>query len=85
MHNCATGYAREIADGESFFYVVFEGEELKAMLEISNPARAAIDQLKGPRNTEVSTELSAAVQSWWKSRQRPGESVENTVQLALAS
>ena len=85
LHNCATGFARGIADGGSFFYVVYEGDELKAMLEISNPARAAIDQLKGSRNTEVSTELSAAVQSWWGTRKRPGVSEETTQPLALAS
>ena len=93
LHNCATGYAREIADGESFFYVVFEGEELKAMLEISNPTRAAIDQLKGSRNTEVSTELRAAVDSWWGTRKRPTDDTAITTgstgdplqPLALAS
>ena len=35
LHNCATSYAHGVADGSCFIYVVFEGDELKAMLELS--------------------------------------------------
>ena len=86
FHNCATSYAHKIADGECVFYVVFEGEDLKAMLEISGVGRAAIAQLKGLRNSEVSAELRAAVDSWRNTCKRPTEPVEDTVRpLALAS
>ena len=78
LHNCATQYAHQIADGNCFFYVVFEGDELKAMFEIkptvlTRNSRAnggnirsgvRTTQLQGPRNSEVSEELKTAVDSW---------------------
>ncbi len=67
LHNCATSYAHQIANKTCFFYVVFEGDELKAMLEIKPGGRGvSVSQLQGPRNSEVSTELQAAVDSWRK-------------------
>ena len=86
FHNCATGYAHEVAKGSCFIYVVFEGDELRAMLEITGKARtrANLSQLKGPRNIEVSEELRAAVHTWWESAKRPTTD-ETAEPLALAS
>ena len=85
FHNCATSYAHDVANGKSFIYVVFEGDELRAMLEIDKHgrSRANLGQLKGPRNVEVSAELRAAVDSWWESCKHPTESTIEP--LALAS
>ena len=67
FHNCATSYAHDIANGRCFLYVVFEGDDLKAMLEIIRKGRgASVDQLKGLRNSEVSEELTTAVNTWFK-------------------
>jgi hypothetical protein len=67
FHNCATSYAHNIANGHCFLYVVFEGGDLKAMLEIIRKGRgASVDQLKGLRNSEVSEELKTAVNTWFK-------------------
>ena len=82
FHNCATSYAHDVANGKSFIYVVFEGDELRAMLEIEKRGsrRASLGQLKGPRNIEVSAELRTAVDSWWDTCKRP-----TAEPLALAS
>jgi len=67
FHNCATSYAHNIANGHCFLYVVFEGGDLKAMLEIIRKGRgASVDQLKGLRNSKVSEELETAVNTWFK-------------------
>ena len=84
LHNCATQYAHQIADKNCFFYVVFEGDELKAMIEISNSERGiTMSQLKGPRNSEVSTELKVAVDSWRKTCKAPEKSQPVEVSEAL--
>jgi len=75
FHNCATSYAHDIAKGRCFLYVVFEGDDLKAMLEIIRKGRGAcVDQLKGLRNSEVSEELKSAVDAWWKECKPPVKS-----------
>ncbi len=75
LRNCATSYAHQFADESCFLYVVFEGDTLKALLEISNRGRGVgVSQLLGPRNSEVSTELKAAVDFWWKECKRPAKS-----------
>ncbi len=67
FRNCATSYAHNIANGHCFLYVVFEGGDLKAMVEIIRKGRgASVDQLKGLRNSEVSEELKTAVNTWFK-------------------
>ncbi len=86
FHNCATQYAHQIADESCFFYVVFEGDELRAMVQIAknNNGRIGVSQLQGPRNTEVSTELKAAIDAWRKTckspeKSRPVEASEATL------
>ena len=75
FHNCATSYAHRIADENCFLYVVFEGEDVKAMLEIeSDEAGVRMGDLKGPRNNEVSGELRAAADTWWDERKCPAKS-----------
>ncbi len=75
LHNCATSYAHQIANENCFFYVVFEGDDLKAMFEIQSGGRGArMAQLQGPRNSEVSAELKTAVDSWCKTCKRPAKS-----------
>ena len=77
FHNCATSYAHDIANGHCFLYVVFENDALKALLEIKNHGRTvSMVQLKGPRNSEVSDEMIAAVNTWWKERKTPAKTIE---------
>ena len=84
FHNCATSYAHQVANGDCFIYVVFEGDDLRAMLEIKkHGSHANLGQLKGLRNIEVSEELRSLVDLWWKSCKRPTESTVEP--LALAS
>jgi hypothetical protein len=72
FHNCVTSYARQVADESCFIYIVFEGDEPKAMLEIENRIDGVgVSQIKGPRNSEVSPELRTAVSTWWDTRKRP--------------
>ena len=67
FHNCATSYANDIANGRCFLYVVFEGDDLKAMVEIDrNRSAVGVGQVKGLRNGEVSEELTAAVDTWFE-------------------
>ena len=79
FHNCATSYAHRIANGHCFLYVVFECDDIKAMLEI---VMRGIGELKGPRNSEVSSELKTAVDTWWKNRKAPAKS--QSVEVAEA-
>lgn len=75
LHNCATSYAHRIAADNCFLYVVFEGEDLKAMLEIeSDEDGVSMADLKGPRNEEVSEELKAATDTWWEACKSPAKS-----------
>jgi hypothetical protein len=88
FHNCATSYAHDIANERCFFYVVFEGDDLKAMLQIKRRGgSASVDQLKGPRNTEVSAELKSAIKTWTTTCKRPEKTAheDSDNQLAQAT
>ena len=75
LRNCATSYAHQIANEDCFFYAVFEGDDLKAMLEIDHGGRGInVSQLQGPQNSAVSVELKAAVDSWRKTCKPPAKS-----------
>ena len=66
-------------------YVVFEGDDLKAMLEINRKGRgASVDQLKGLRNSEVSEELKAAIKTWTTTCKRPEKPAHEDANNQLA-
>ena len=67
LHNCATQYAHQIAEGCCFIYVVLQSDTPKAMVElIRNGKHAELSQLKGPCNGQVSEELETAVNTWFE-------------------
>jgi len=82
LHNCATSYAHRIAEGSCFIYVVFEGDKLKAMLNINRARGLRFGELKGLRNSAVSAELRTAVDTWWTNRKAPPKSIEAMAEAA---
>ena len=66
LHNCATSYAHQIAEGRCFLYVVIEDDEPKAMLDLTRDDKhIKLSQLTGPCNQVVPEELTAAVDTWF--------------------
>ena len=73
MRNCAGGYARSVADGSLFMYVVFvvseDNPRPRAMFDLeNNHGYRSLGQLKGPCNQAVPKELATAVKLWLRTQ-----------------
>ena len=90
LHNCASAYAENVADGACFMYVVFDSDgNLEGMFKLDRemPAnRAVLGQIKSTCNRTPSNEMKVAAQTWLRDAKRPApKNVELLEATGLAS
>jgi hypothetical protein len=77
MHHCAGAYASGVSNGQSYIYSVRLAGERVATLELLrlSKAQVVIAQIRGPCNTLVSKEITAAAQKWLRAQTYPNKFV----------
>jgi hypothetical protein len=69
LHHCVGAQGDRVQAGQSYFYSIRKDKERIATLELlRDDAGAAIGQLRGPCNSQVSKKLVRAVRSWLRSQ-----------------
>ena len=69
LHHCVGAHGDRVQAGQSYFYSIRKDKERIATLELlRDGGGAAIGQLRGPCNSQVSKKLVRAVRSWLRSQ-----------------
>ena len=69
LHNCASIYGRDVAEGTRFFFRVTTDDTTVAMVELCREDDAAeLGQVAGLFNAKVSSEVMEAVRRWFHTR-----------------